>query len=243
MTIGIGALAKVWLDGYDVSDFFREFAINADKVVHDKTTFGNDGSRAKQTGLKHGVATGVAFSDDTVNTGSWAILSARYGAGVSGLYVWMPYGAAFGSMAHSLYSEEVVFSPQNMVEDLIKITVNAEAKEDAVDLGLVLHGKTAETSLPFTGTGIDSLAATTNGGVGSVHSFAIAGASPNAIVKIQHSTNASVWVDLISFTAITAANTSQRVEVTGTVNRYLRATITEGGTTTSITPGIVFARR
>src|ERR1051326_4582568 len=123
MTVAAGANAQVVLDGFNVSDFFREFNISGEKMIHDKTVFGNNGSRAKQTGLKHGTATGVAFSDDTVNTGSWAILSAKYGSGVQGLYVWGPHGFAVGNLTCSLLTEEVEFNPVNVVEDLIKITM------------------------------------------------------------------------------------------------------------------------
>lgn len=245
MTVAAGANAQVVLDGFNVSDFFREFSINGEKMVHDKTVFSNNGSRAKQTGLKHGTATGVAFSDDTVNAGSWALLSARYGSGVQGLYVWAPYSFAVGNSVLSLLTEEVELSPVNVVDDLIKITMKAEAVKDAVDFGVSLHPIAAETSFPFTGTDVDNLAATTNGGVASVHVFAIAGASPNLVYRVQHSTNGSVWTDLVTFTAITAANQSQRIEVAAgtTVNRHLRITITNGGTTTSVTGLVVFARR
>jgi hypothetical protein len=246
MTVGVGAQAKVWLDGFDMSDFFREFAIVGDKMVHDKTVFANAGSREKKLGLKHGTANGVAFSDNTVNTGSWHLLKTRYGSHVSGLYVWGPYGLdTIGAHAISLYSEEISFMPQNLVEDLIKITVAAEAKRDALDCGVVLLGKAARTVFPTNGMAVDNGSATTNGGVGSVHNFAIAGASPSAVYRIQHSTNGTVWVDLITFTAIAAANQSQRVEVAQgtTVNRYLRATLTNGDTTTSATGGVAFARR
>lgn len=245
MTVAAGANAQVALDGFNVSDFFREFSISGEKVVHDKTVFSNNGSRAKQTGLKHAMATGVAFSDDTVNTGSWAILSARYGSGVQGLYVWGPHGFTLGNVTLSLLSEEVEFSPVNVVEDLIKITMKAEAVEDAVDFGVSLHPISAETAFPFTGTGVDNLAATTNGGVASVHVFAIAGAAPNVVYRVQHSTDGSTWLDLVTFTAITAANSSQRIEVAAgtTVNRHLRTTITNGGTTSSVTGLVSFARR
>lgn len=245
MTVGIGANAQVLLDGFNASEFFREFSIAGDKVVHEKTVFANNGSRAKQTGLKHGMATGLAFSDDTVNTGSWHLLKTRYGAGVSGLYVWAPYSFALGNITVSLLTEEVGFNPVNVVDDLVKITVQAEAIRDALDCGISLHPITAETAFPFTGTGVDNGAATTNGGVASVHVFAIAGAGPNVVYRVQHSSNGSTWVDLVTFTAITAANQSQRVEVAAgtTVNRHLRITITNGGTTTSVTGVVVFARR
>ena len=46
--------------------------------------------------------------------------------------------------------------------------------------------------------------------------------------KIEDSANNSSWADLVSFTAVANGNepTAQRVEVSGTVNRYLRVTST-----------------
>jgi hypothetical protein len=245
MTVAAGANAQVVLDGFNLSAFFREFAINADKAVHDATVFANVGSRAKQLGVKHGMATGLAFSDDTVNTGSWSLLSERYESGASGLYVWGPYGFAVGNTTLSLYSTQVQFNPVQVIEDLIRINMQAEAVRDAVDYGVSLHPISAEAVFPVTGTGVDNLAASTNGGVASVHVFDIAGAAPNVVYRVQHSSNGSTWADLVTFTAVTAANQSQRIEVASgtTVNRHLRITITEGGTTTSVNGLVVFARR
>lgn len=245
MTVAAGANAQIVLDGIDLSVFFREFAINADKAVHDSTVFANVGSRAKLLGVKHGQATGLAFSDDTVNTGSWSLLSERYETPTDGLYVWGPYGFALGNITLSLLSQQVEFNPVQVIDDLIRINMKAEAVRDAVDYGVSLHPMSAETAFPFTGTGVDNGAATANGGVASVHVFAIAGAAPNVVYRVQHSSNGSTWVDLVTFTAKTAANQSQRIEVASgtTVNRHLRTTITNGGTTSSVTGLVVFARR
>jgi len=51
-----------------------------------------------------------------------------------------------------------------------------------------------------------------------------------------------VWVDLITFSAATAA-TSQRRTVAGTVNRYVREQHTISGSTPSFTYAAAFARR
>jgi hypothetical protein len=77
-----------------------------------------------------------------------------------------------------------------------------------------------------------------------VHTTAIAGAAPSVVWKIQHSTDNSTWADLVTFAASTAVG-FERVEVAAgtTVNRYLRAIRTFGGTTTSITSAVAFARR
>jgi hypothetical protein len=59
------------------------------------------------------------------------------------------------------------------------------------------------------------------------------GGYTNAIIKVRHSTNDSTWSDLITFTAVTAAPASERVAVTGTVNRYIQTTVTWTGSGSS----------
>jgi hypothetical protein len=61
-------------------------------------------------------------------------------------------------------------------------------------------------------------------------------------VKIQHSTDNVTFADLITFTQATDV-TSQRISVTGTVNRYTRETRTIGGSSTpTFTYAVAFAR-
>jgi hypothetical protein len=65
----------------------------------------------------------------------------------------------------------------------------------------------------------------------------------NTTIKIQHSANNSTWADLISFTVVgSTAKTSEIKAVSGTVNRYLRATASTAGSSGSITFMIAFAR-
>jgi hypothetical protein len=55
-----------------------------------------------------------------------------------------------------------------------------------------------------------------------------AGTTPTITWKVQHSVDNSVWIDLMTFTLANDA-TSERETVSGTVNRYLRAIRTVGG--------------
>ena len=242
--VGVGTNAQLMLDGYNLSDFFRDFSMSINKDILDSTVFGTVGWRAKTVGLKHGTATGTALYDDTVNTGSWDVLKNHFPSGTAGTYIWAPHGFALGNQIFSLYSEAIQFHPQVVVDDLIRISTAAEARANAVDMGVSLHALSAETTFPYTGTAVDNLAATTNGGVASLHVSAIAGAAPNAVYKVQHAA-VSTYADLVTFSAVTAANSYQRVEVASgtTVNRNLRITITDGGTTTSVTGVVAFARR
>lgn len=244
MAVAHGKSAALLLDGYSLTGFARSFAIDPSIDVHDSTVFGLS-SRTKVTGLKHATATGEVFYDDTATTGSYDVLKTQYGSATPATVTFAPQGLALGSRILQLYAHEVNFTPSQVVDDLIKMSLSLEASEDAADFGISLHALSAETSLPVTGTGVDNSAATDNGGVGVVHVTAIAGASPNVVYKIQHATDGSTWVDLITFSAITAANSVRRTEVAAGTNirRHLRMTATEGGTTTSITGAVAFARR
>jgi hypothetical protein len=108
------------------------------------------------------------------------------------------------------------------------------------DCGVALHDLTAETAaLNF--SSVDETVATANGGVGHLHVNVFTGTT--ATLKIQHSTDNSVWTDLITFTAVTGV-TSQRVELAAgsTVNRYVRGIIS-AATITTMTFTMSFARR
>ena len=89
------------------------------------------------------------------------------------------------------------------------------------------------------GTAVDNAAGTTNGGTGVVHVTAFSGFS-GGVFKVQHSTDNSSWSDLITFTTV-AGKTSERVTVSGTVNRYLRF-FTDVTGTGSVTVQGSFAR-
>lgn len=91
------------------------------------------------------------------------------------------------------------------------------------------------------GSEVDHGAATANGAVAHLHITARSGTSPTNTTKIQHSTNNSTWVDLVSFAAKTNVG-AERVSVTGTVNRYVREFHTLGGTSPSFTQFVTFAR-
>lgn len=154
-----------------------------------------------------------------------------------------PEGRAAGKPAYMILSDVTNYTLDSVVGDLVKCSISVIAHHRAVERGVSLHDLVAETGTA-NGTAVDNLAATTNGGVAVLHVTEILGAAPSATVKIQASTNGSVWADLQSFAASVAAST-QRIEIAAgtTINQFLRAVVTFGGTTTSITYNVSFARR
>jgi hypothetical protein len=124
------------------------------------------------------------------------------------------------------------------------VSISAEFEVDGgVDDGVILHTG-AETTSTVNSTSVDNGASSTNGAVANLHVVANT-RTASSTYKVQHSSDNSTWVDLITFTAVagtTKAKESKAV-TTNPVNRYLRAQATLGGTTNSATYTIAIARR
>lgn len=88
--------------------------------------------------------------------------------------------------------------------------------------GRLLHPKSSETE---TGTeaSLDNTTSSASGGRASLHITTVTG---TWTIKVQHSANNTDWTDLASFASKTAIG-GHTIEVSGTVNRYLRASHTE----------------
>ena len=99
----------------------------------------------------------------------------------------------------------------------------------------------ATVSATGTGSATNYGSATSSGGAGTLQVTAVDGTSPTADVKIRHSADDITYADLVTFTQATA-RTAERKTVSGTVNQYLKATYTIGGTAPNVTLVVGFAR-
>jgi hypothetical protein len=102
----------------------------------------------------------------------------------------------------------------------------------ALEEGVILQPHQQQT-VDWTNTSVDNGASSAAGGVGFLEVSQLAGLT-GFVGVIEHSTDNSAWSTLISFANVTAAPAAQRVEVAGTVNRYLRfrGDVTGTGTVT-----------
>lgn len=242
MAVVTGVTLKVLINQYDVTGYFRSLAVNGSRSMYDTTVFGNT-SKNVVPGLRAGtIEIGGLFESTATANAPDNVFTAIEAASTVPIVSVFPEGWALGSRAYLLQAHETNHDIGAQIDDLILNSASFTCN-DGLDAGVSLHALTAETTFPFTGTAVDNLALTSNGGVAFLHVSAIAGASPNVVVKIQHAA-VSTYADLVTFVASTAAS-SQRIEVAAgtTVNRNLRATITEGGTTSSVTASVSFARR
>lgn len=111
------------------------------------------------------------------------------------------------------------------------------------DYGKSLFNLASAKTASANGTTVDNSASTANGGIGVISVIAASGTSPTLDVIVQHSSDGSSWSTLGTFTQATGT-TSQAITVASgtTVNRYLRAAATIGGSTPSFTFAVGFSR-
>ena len=150
-----------------------------------------------------------------------------------------PSGFAVGSSVWLLPAKTITYEVTSAVADLVQFSMSLGAAEPP-QIGVSLTDLTAFTS-NGNGATVDNSAATSNGAIAQLHCTAASGTTPATVFTIQHSTNGSTWSTLQTFTTITST-TSQVVNITGTVNRYVRVIHTVSGTTPSFTCQVSLAR-
>lgn len=152
----------------------------------------------------------------------------------------LPDGFNVGKPAYIAVTDLSSYNVEASVSETVNLTVESQP-DDGADWGVSLHPHTSETG-NGTESSVDHGASTSNGAVATLHVTAVSGTSPTLDVTIQHSPDNSTWADLVSFSQ-TTASTSERVTVSGSVDRYVRESHTIGGTSPNFTYTVAFARR
>jgi hypothetical protein len=235
MAFGSGKSAKVFLNGYDLTTYFNKASASESQALYDSSTFGSD-YRQFLAGFSDGTITLEGFFDGEDGAVD-EVLEGAIGAAADGLVLLFPAGDAVGKRGRGALTIESAYATTAPVDGIVGITASLQS-DQGLDPVLSLHALAAETS-DDDGASVDNAAASTNGGAGYVMGTDFDGT--DITVKIQHSDDDSTYVDLITFTAIDAANAYERMTVTGTVNEYLRASW--AGTYTSATFVVAFGRR
>jgi len=223
-----GKSAKVFANGYDLSAYFSAASTSGSGETAEVTTFGNN-SKAYIAGLKDATFSVEGYYDATSGANDEVL------AGVLGTEtVWTLVFSADAIGARGYGANAIGTSVETGAEIGGAVSVTAEAQSvTGPDPIVVLHALGAEVA-GGNAAQVDNGAATTTGLAAYLHVTAIGG-TPTLTAKVQHSSDGSTWADLATFTAVTAANSAQRVEAAGTVNRYLRALWTISGGSPSVT--------
>lgn len=232
-----GKATAVFYGAFNHSNYYRNSEPTFDAGLSDVTCYGDGGTKTVP-GLRDGSITLEGLFDgaaDAIDEELAADFQAAAGRPLS----ISPSGSfAVGERVWFCNTRIANYSVNAPIADVV--SMDAEfASEAGVFSGVALHAHTAE-SASSNSTSVDNAASTANGAVAALHVTSVS-ASDSIVVKVQHSTDNSVWVDLITFTSAAAA-TSEFLSVTGTVNRYVRSLWTVTGAAISI-PFVVSVAR
>lgn len=234
MAFSHGKGTVVLVGASDLSCYLNSVDWSKSADTHETTTFCQD-AKTYIPGLKDGTATLAGLYDGDLDAVD-QVLEGILGGTAQVVTVGVE-GMAAGKRCRLLKALESEYSVSSPVGDVVAVDASIQA-DGGILAGVSLQALTAVTGTG-NGTSVDHGAATSNGGVAHLHVTEFTGAG--GVVKVQHSADGSTWVDLVTFATVNGA-TVERQEVSGTVNRYLRA-IRSTGTFTSITHAIAFARR
>lgn len=237
-----GKSAGVLFGAYDLSAFFNEASMSQSVETAETTTFGSS-AKSYISGLRDGTFS-LSGMFDGVAAGIDQVISASVGDGINVPVTIIPQQAAtmvLGDVSFSGSTIETSYEVSSPVGDVVSANMEGQIT-GGMDRGVILAPKTVVSATAL-GTSVDDVAGTTNGAVGYVH--VIANTRDGAItVKIQHSTDNSTFADLITFTSVSSTTiVSERIAVTGTVNRYVRASFTVAGSSGSANITVAFSRK
>lgn len=232
-----GRKTKVLLAEVDITAYLRGSTPTGTAEPAEATTYGKE-AKVYIAGPSDGTLELEGLFDAAVDDDFESLLRAAAGKVIS----WGPDGLALGRRVRTASVLGTSYALSAPVGGVVAATVAVQC-DGGLDAGVSLHDLVAETATA-NGSGSDAGASSGNGGVGQLHVTAASGTSPTLDAKVQHSSDGSIWADLVTFASLAVPGSERKVVAAGaTVNRHLRATWTISGTTPSFTFSISFARR
>ncbi len=233
-----GKKTKIFINATDMSPFLNQATTTQSLEATETTTYDDD-DKTYMVGLSDGTISSSGLFDSTAGA-SDAVLSGMIATEDNAVSVF-PEGNTQGRRAILANGQLTSYDVSSPVADVVAISADIQA-DGGLYHGVDLSGNVA-ASASANGTSIDNGSATAGGLIANLHVTANTrdGAST---IKIQHSTDDTVFVDLIAFSSVSASATvGENSTSVGTVNRYLREQHTLAGTTGTITLNIASARR
>ena len=180
--------------------------------------------------------------DDASNTTHDALKSVASGSTASVVTVALGNNAAptVGDPAFCMQCQQLEYNSTPDLNGMIGVSATFKAGTDQV---VEWANLLADTTVTANGqqSSYDHGAQTTNGGVGYLH-ITDTSAADTIAVLIEDSANDSTWATLIAFTIDGTSADAERVAVSGTVDRYVRASYTVTGSAISFPIVVAFHR-
>jgi len=238
-----GKTTNILLNGYDMSAYMNDAKASRSVDTGETTTFGAS-SKTYITGLADGTISLSGLFEASTSAGSDPVLSGQVADSTDDVLTIFPEGNILGRRAQLSQGLITKYEVSAAVGDVVSISADFQ-NDGGIDAGINLAAaRSVATATTTNETGQDNAASSANGGVATLHVTANANTGTTTF-KVQHSTDNSTWVDLVTFTTVaTTVIGAQYAVVTAgtTVNRYLRAQSTTANTG-AIVYSMAFARR
>jgi hypothetical protein len=234
-----GKNTGVLIGGGNLSAFFNEASAAQDVETAETTAFGQS-AKTYIVGLKDGGISVSGMFDGAVDSVDQQI-AAALGVDAASVATVAPEGLTIGKASYSCAARKTSYEIGSPVGDVVATNLAIQA-DGGVDRGVLLGaGTTVSTS--GEGAGQDNGSGSSSGGAAFLHVTANTRNGATTF-KVQHSADGITYADLATFASVpSSTTTAQRVAVTGTVNRYVRASHAPGGSTGSVTYTMAFARK
>ena len=132
-------------------------------------------------------------------------------------------GTGLGDPCSGMTAKEATYNVNRASGSALATTATfSSTAGEQVEWGVMLTASKVTSASAGNGSNVDNGASSSAGLVAYLEAVSLA--SGTVVFKVQHSADASTWVDLITFTSIAAAAapTAERATASGTINRYLR---------------------
>lgn len=231
--------ARIYVGILGASAYARTVSSDSSTDVHDTTVL-TDTSKTYITGQDTSTfSVSGPLDSDASSNGQWDALTDQKGSETPVPVTFMPLGT--DGAAWLIEAIDTTLDTTAGAGSTVDWSMSAQTTGLTDMRGVILENGTTITDTA-NGSSNDLTAQTTNGGVAHLHLTAFDTVTSDAITIEDSSTGSSGWATIATFTTATGV-TSERVEITGTVKRYLRVVDTVVGGPGSVTRTVSFSRR
>ena len=207
------------IDGYDVLGVITQLEDSQSALTEETTAFGDDWTKHEYTNLKEGTLTQEGFFDTSTNSINDALAGNR---GVERILNYNVEGNTIGK--HLLCWSGALQVDYNKVVSSGELHKANASYENAgvVEQGLILHAHTErETDGDTESDPVQHGASSTDGGSAYLQVSDLSLDDYNDVLITVRERNGGTWADLQSFTAVTEAPHSERLEIEGNIEQDL----------------------
>lgn len=210
----------VMMNGYNITGYLNKIEAPYTADTAETSVFGLD-NKTYLPGMKDATLSAEGLFDGDADAVDQLLNSVLAGANSGNNLMWIPQGNTAGNIGYGLNMIQTAYNVMGTKDDAVKISMAGHSNVGRERLELITA--LATVSVDGSSTANDDTAATTNGGTAYLQVTAASGYTGNVAIKLEHSSDNATWADLAVFTNVTG-RTHERVVITGTINRYVRAT-------------------